>query len=269
LIYFKKDTTLVTGRIIQYNKKNKPNKFVLVTKGKVDELGWQSIYNDGIIRTEESTLGTLLLGAGAVLEMTNTINIPESRKRHFSDPNIDNYRKYNKEFIKKEAKELSDRKRIFNNHTSNEISNLDVAPKDGFVKEFYDNKQVKSKGNYVKGKKHGAWENYYLNGNLKSKTNYIDGNRDGSFAEYYENGQLKAKRNFVKLVKEGVWETYHDNGKLKVLLNYVNGKEDGLMEVYHKNGQLILKGYLKNGKQIGEWKTYNKTGKLIKSENFG
>ena len=291
LIYFKADTTLVTGRIIQY-KKNKPNKFILVTKGIADNLGWQPINEDRIIQTQESDIGSLLLGVGQVLYMTNTIQIPDSRKSHSSDPNIDNYSKYNKQFIKKEVKELSDRNRIYNNLTSNDFSNLNKEYKDGLVKEFYNNKQLKSKGNYLKAKKHGAWEHYYPNGNIKSKTNYIEGNRDGFSAEYYDNGQLKNKGNLVKYVKEGIWEAYHHNGKLenkvnylngekhgvmeayhpngnlKVRLNYIDGKEDGLMEVFHKNGQLILKGFLKDGKEIGEWKTYDNTGKLIKTETF-
>ncbi len=291
LIYFKADTTLVTGRIIQY-KKNKPNKFILVTKGIADNLGWQPIHNDGFTELQESAIGTLLLGVGQVLHMTNTIQIPDSRKSHSSDPNIDNYRKYNKQFINKEVKNLSDRNRIYNNLTSNDFSNLNKEYRDGLVKEYYDNKQLKSKGNYVKGRKHGAWEEYYSSGNLKSKRNYIEGNEDGFSAEYYNNGQLKTKENRVKFIKEGVWETYrrngileskvsylngkksgirevyHLNGNLKVRVNYIDGKEDGLMELYHKNGRLLLKGFLKDGKEIGEWKTYNNTGKLIKTENF-
>ena len=292
LIYFKADTVLVTGRIVQYNNKNKPKKYIWVKKGIADNFGWQPINEERIIQTEESALGSLLLGVGQVLDVTNTINIPNSRTSHSSDPNIDNYRKYNKQFIKKEVKNLSDRNRIYNNLTTNDFSNFKTEAKDGLVTEFYDNKQLKSKGNYIKGKKQGTWEEYYSNGNLMSRKNFIEGNEEGLWVEHYNNGQLKKKGNYVEFKKEGIWETYNKNdeleskisylngkktgvmevyhldGSLKVHLNYIDGKENGLMKVYHKNGQLILKGFFKEGKEIGEWKTYSDTGKLIKTENF-
>ena len=268
LIYFKSDTTLVTGRIIQYDKKNKPNKFVLVSKGKADKLGWQPIYKKGFTELQESALGNLLLGVGQVLDMTNTINIPTVRQNHSSDPNIDTYRKYNKQFIKQEIKELSDRNRIYNNLTPNDFSNLNEEHKDGPFKEFYNNKRLKSKGNYFKGKKHGAWENYNSNGNLKSKRNYIEGIKNGLWIEYYDNGKIESKVNYLKGKNEGIMEMYYLDGTLKIRLNYINGKEDGLMEMFHNNGQLYIKGSFKEGKEIGDWRTYNNTGKLVKTENF-
>ena len=43
LIYFKADTTLVTGRVTQYDKKNKAKKYIMVTNGKPDNTGWISV----------------------------------------------------------------------------------------------------------------------------------------------------------------------------------------------------------------------------------
>lgn len=268
LIYFKSDTTLVTGRIIRYIKKNKPKDYIWVTKGKPNNFGWQSINDTRITQPKESVIGSLILGAGQLLELTNTINIPTSRKSHSSDPNIDTYREYNKLFIKKVGEDASYKNRISNNMKSNEPSNLKVVPKDGPYIEYYDDKKIKSKGNYVKEKKHGAWENYNSSGNLKSKRNYIDGSKDGLWIEYYDNGKIESKVNYLKGKNEGIMEMYHLNGALKIRLNYINGKENGLMEMFHKNGQLFMKGSFKEGNEIGDWKTYDNIGRLIKKENF-
>lgn len=40
LVYFKKDTVLITGRVVKYNRKGKLKKVILVVEGKPDELGW-------------------------------------------------------------------------------------------------------------------------------------------------------------------------------------------------------------------------------------
>ena len=40
LVYLKKDTTLITGRVVSTNRKGKLKKVILVIKGKPDELGW-------------------------------------------------------------------------------------------------------------------------------------------------------------------------------------------------------------------------------------
>ena len=46
--------------------------------------------------------------------------------------------------------------------------------KDGLVEEFYDNGQLKEKGNYKEGKKEGHWEKNFKNGK-ETKKNYKDG----------------------------------------------------------------------------------------------
>ncbi|MDT0552627.1 hypothetical protein [Urechidicola vernalis] len=40
LVYLKKDTTLMTGRVVKYNRKGKLKRVILVVDGMPDELGW-------------------------------------------------------------------------------------------------------------------------------------------------------------------------------------------------------------------------------------
>jgi len=59
LIYVKTDTSLVTGKVIRYNRKRKAKKFIFVTKGKPDIMGWTKI-SDDFVRPKESILGNMV-----------------------------------------------------------------------------------------------------------------------------------------------------------------------------------------------------------------
>ena len=49
----------------------------------------------------------------------------------------------------------------------------------------------KEQGKISKGKREGEWIKYFEDGQLKLKGNYKDGKEDGESLWYYENGQLK------------------------------------------------------------------------------
>jgi antitoxin component YwqK of YwqJK toxin-antitoxin module len=118
------------------------------------------------------------------------IDIPTSRTNHAFDASIDSYLDYNKEFIKKEFKDASDRNKISKNLQSE---------KDVIIKPFEENikeVQIEDKGNYIDGKKEGLWEEYYQNGQLKAKGVYKEGKEDGAWEVFNEQGKLKAKINY-------------------------------------------------------------------------
>jgi antitoxin component YwqK of YwqJK toxin-antitoxin module len=80
----------------------------------------------------------------------------------------------------------------------------DNNQKMGYWEVYWDNDNLRSKGNYVKGKEEGYWEFYYSNGNFEMKGNYLNGLRDGYWEKYYRNGNLMRKRDYVKAKKEGI-----------------------------------------------------------------
>lgn len=244
LIFFKADTTLVTGKVIRYNKKNEAKKYILVSKGKLDNYGWIHI-NDGFTKPKESNLGELIKGSAKVMRFTenvttgNGLNIPNPEGD--TDYDLKEFLKDQNDYTNKAYNEMSER---------NDIS--------------HDLELNNSSGN----RKDGAWELYYPNKSLESRGNYNDNKREGIWEEYYENGQLKSKSYYVQGKKENLFELYHTNGNLKGKLYYKNGKEDGNFEMYHRNGILSMAGKFKEGKQIGVWKYYNKKGELIYTDSF-
>lgn len=189
LIYFKADTTLVTVRVIRYNKKYKAKKYIIVTNGKPDNGGWISV-KDNYTPPEKSALGSLVTGAVQVVDFVDPIDIPTSRTYHTSDASIDGYLDYNKEFVKKEYKDASERNKISENLQSEHEVRINPS--------IENNKkvQIDDIGNFIDGKKEGLWEEYYDNGQLKAKGVYKEGKEDGTWEVFNEQGKLKAKINY-------------------------------------------------------------------------
>ena len=94
LVYYKSDNSLVTGKVIQYNKKSVAQRYIIVEKGKTDDLGWR-IISDKVEQPEESALGTSIVIAAAVAGLAsaasgNDINLPinNSRRNNPKETNI-------------------------------------------------------------------------------------------------------------------------------------------------------------------------------------
>jgi len=86
--------------------------------------------------------------------------------------------------------------------------------------EFHENGQLKLRTNYQSkndgGKEHGLQEAYYENGQLRAKGNNKDGKQHGLIEVYYENGQLKAKENWEDGQLHGLQEQYNEDGQLEI-----------------------------------------------------
>ncbi len=302
LLYFKADTTLVTGRVIRYNKKRKAKKYIFVKNGVPDNVGWV-YYNDNYESPKESVLGSLVAGAavataGVMAISGNDIDVPlpinnANKINHLIIQNdVTNILDYNKEMASTGYDEMSQRNEILEKLQLNKNSGIIEKPNNGLYqkkdedgqvimegnymdgemngdwKTYFSNGILESKGNYIKGIKEGLWQEYYENSQLRSTGNYIDEKKDGFWEEYFENGNLASKVNFKEGKKVGFLKNYYLNGQLKGKINYKEGKEHGVMELYHKNGKLMLEGYFKDAIQIGVWKYYDEDGKLINLETF-
>jgi len=267
LIYFRTDTTLVSGKVIRYNRKNEAKKYILVSNGKPDSFGWIQIeekYQEPEKKLKTKNTVNVVNEAGVTVgsievpllqyddQMSDRNDISKNIQSNIDALNLTKLRNssYEDEVLK-------------NNSVNNEVD------KNGILEKYYSNGKLESKGVYIDGKKDGLWEEYFENGQLKSKGNYIKGKKDGFWQEYYNNGHLESKVNFADDKKVGLFERYHFDGKLLSRINYIDGKENGIIEVYHNNGQLMIQGLFKDSKQIGEWKYYNENGELTNRENFG
>jgi antitoxin component YwqK of YwqJK toxin-antitoxin module len=251
LLYLKADTTLVTGRVIRYNRKKEVKCHILVVNGIPDKSGWISSGGDELKEPMESDIGSLIVGAawvtGATIALTgNEIDVPVHNSDYHEAINnnrddISGTKRYllkSGKNISKAYKEASER-----NDISNDLKSQ-FETSTGSYEEYYDNGQLEIEKHYLDGKKDGVWERYHSNGNLESRVNFVTGIQDGLYEEYYYDGQLEIR------------------------VNYVNGEKDGLWVEYHDNGQLWSKGYYDHGRKTGKWEYFDKDGELLGTENY-
>jgi antitoxin component YwqK of YwqJK toxin-antitoxin module len=228
LIYFKADTSLVTGRVIRFNKKKVAKKYFFVSQGKQEYVGWV-YFKDKVEMPEESGLGSLL--SIPVYMFGNNIFLGNEDYNDYNSLNrTESYLSYQKEYTSKAYHDMLERNAIYTRlNSSKDIMN-------------------------------GSFETYYEDGQIRMKGTYKDGKVDGGFEEYYDNGQLKSKRNYKEGKINGEWVNYYKNGKLRAKGRWKKGNINGEWVEYNENGQVIRKGSWKDG----EWIEYDENGQVIK-----
>lgn len=251
LFYFQRDTTLVSGRVIHYNKKNQGTKYIYVTNGKPHQLDWV-YFKDAIEAPKKSALGNVLTGAAMLggLAMAATGN--DTNFVGIGSGFLDDY---------------SDLGGQRGDDILNSYGNATKSKQTEYINESED-QQLEASKNSIQEITNGPYETYYNNGQLKTTGNYKNGERDGLWQNYYENGVLESQVTFTEGKMVGVLETYHLNGQLRGQVDYIDGKENGIMEIYYENGQLMMKGLFKEALQSGEWVYYDEQGEIIETENF-
>ena len=152
---------------------------------------------------------------------------------------------------------------------------------------FFQNGNIKSKGQFRNNLPKGSWFYYYENGGMKAAGSFKDGVNVGVWRYYYENGSVSAEGSYDKGVKVGAWKYYFEseNQVVKTEGDYVNNKREGLWKFYDETGlfkaQALLKqdsgkyteyypsgnkkseGMLVNGKSAGLWQYFHDSGALM------
>ena len=124
-------------------------------------------------------------------------------------------------------------------------------PYSGWVKENYDNGQLKSLGYLNDGAKDGLWTSWHENGEKQLKIRYKKDVLHGKTSSWHPNGQKKSAGNIRDGEMDGPWEEWYENGwKSKAqncdfgkLISATVWKPDGekcpVTNVVNGNGELI------------------------------
>lgn len=89
---------------------------------------------------------------------------------------------------------------------------------------YYENGQLKLKGEYESGKRTGTWTFWYQNGNIWSTGEYTKGLEHGKKTVYHENGKKYYEGTLHMGKRTGVWKFWDEEGKLIKSVNYDNKK---------------------------------------------
>ncbi|CAM1355952.1 toxin-antitoxin system YwqK family antitoxin [Tenacibaculum ascidiaceicola] len=165
-------------------------------------------------------------------------------------------------------------------------SNLGLLQSEGLIEnhlyqgkwKFYhkDGKTIKQIVEYVNDTLHGMREDYWENGNLKSTVNIIKGKHNGESLHYYESGNLKERNNQKNGVFYGSMIKYYKNKNVESERKYWNDKLIDSCKTYYENGQLRLLQFFdldtismkKSGMQINYYPNGKIEAELVYEENI-
>jgi len=119
---------------------------------------------------------------------------------------------------------------------SEEISAMDVLKNvndlefDNIRKTFIDKKKNPYTGEYVEN---------YDNGNIKSKINLLKGKIEGYCAFYFPNGKIREEGSYKENLKHGIWTRYDEKGNKWYQVTYTYNKRTGKWYIWDEMGNIV------------------------------
>ncbi len=140
--------------------------------------------------------------------------------------------------------------------------------KQGLFREYFENGQLRSEGEYKNSKPVGEWKYYYPNGIIEQTGVYDNkGRRTGKWICYYNNGNIWKTENYINGILEGKYTEQDIDGKIIVKGEFFDGleHEKWVWEI----GDVIEEGSFSYGKYHGNWKiNATETEKIIFTGRF-
>ncbi|MGL4513318.1 MAG: toxin-antitoxin system YwqK family antitoxin [Lacipirellulaceae bacterium] len=131
----------------------------------------------------------------------------------------------------------------------------------GPAKEYYQNGNLYTEGQFNVGYATGEWTYYHPNGKVAKKVTYAEGLPDGEVRLFTPEETLVAVRNYEAGKRTGVWVVYGEDGKQPLREEtYADGLANGPWKVYYSNGQLRQESAFKGGKLEGIATEYSQDG---------
>lgn len=122
---------------------------------------------------------------------------------------------------------------------------------------------IKQTVEYKKGKKNGFLKEFYRNGQLKAKQFYVNDSLNDSSMFYHKNGKIQSLHIYKNKVKSGAWREYNDKGQIISEMFFRNGLIDSTCSNYsYRSHHLITRVTYKQGYKNGTEETYYPNGQL-------
>ncbi len=96
--------------------------------------------------------------------------------------------------------------------------------------------------------KNGLIREYHRNGQIKHEAFYINDKIDGVSRGWFDNGQLEYEHFYKNGIRIRVWKNWYRSGKIQYVQHYNRkGQQHGHIISYYENGQVSWEQYMKNG----------------------
>lgn len=146
---------------------------------------------------------------------------------------------------------------------------------------YFENGNLKTKGQYKNNNRVGGWKGYYKTGELRTEFSYNSkGKRTRLYKQYFKDGTTmyevkKVDKKFIetkyyesggvffeRILENGYYKEYYEDGTLKVTSNYVDSELSGTWTQFNKTGEKEWEVTYQYGYKHGEYKCYYRNGKL-------
>ncbi|GAA4269325.1 lectin-like protein [Hyunsoonleella aestuarii] len=270
LLYKKRDTTLITGKLIDYDIDEKIMMEVNYKEGEPDGVSrvW---YENGQLQFETNIKEGEPDGVSRVWfengQLEKEVNSKEGKQEGL-------FRQWHKNGQLKDEGNFKNNKQDglgrmwYENGKLQAEQNYKDGIQEGILRKWYPNGQLQEEFNFKDDRQHGLARKWYENGQIKAKTNFLDGKQDGLLTDWYEDGQLKGKANFQNGKAEGISKVWYLNGQLARELNLIEGVKDGLFREWYENGFQKTEQPFKKGKPEGLCKEWYGNGQLKQEANI-
>ncbi len=109
-------------------------------------------------------------------------------------------------------------------YNNTEIVKQEMTFKDGKLEgtliSYYENGNIKRKGEYANGRYNGKWEQWAENGKKLYEVHYKNDALYGEFMIWYPTGVLKQKGIYAENSRSGLWTEYDEAGMIIKKRNY-------------------------------------------------
>lgn len=139
--------------------------------------------------------------------------------------------------------------------------------KNGTLKEFYRNGNLKIKQYFVNDTVRDSTIVYHENGNPAYLQIIIDGKREGCWKKFNEKGMLYSEICFKDGVLHGASTTYtYNSGRVLSRLNYNDGRKDGKHEYFYNSGKPKSISYFRDGQPCLGTEEWYESGENINND---
>lgn len=133
-------------------------------------------------------------------------------------------------------------------------SEMSISDK-SYVKEYFDNGQLKAEGWSQLDRKTDFWIFYHSNGQVASKGNFRNNKKEGYWYFYDTDGAIVKEGHYHKNSAEQWWIFYDIAAQTTSKFQYQNNEKNGFALRYKKEKLTKAEKYQDNRK-VGEWTSY-------------
>ena len=136
-------------------------------------------------------------------------------------------------------------------HQQQGVLYYNSLPYSGYVYHLFPNSDTLKQTSYIQGKEEGWVKIWYNNRQLNELRFYIKGNKEGIHKGWWSDGTPKFEYRFHNNEHDGELKEWYANGRMARWFHYTKGYEEGSQKMWWENGDVRANYVVKDGERYG------------------